>query len=260
MRIVDSLKRRIRRRLEKAGYFVFNTRSPGLYAHDGLFTFNNSHFLRDPRFQAAYARGVRASHGVDPGIEWKVHFALWAARSAVHAAGDFVECGVNAGFVSSAIMQHLNWPSSGKVFHLIDTFRGPVLSQYSEAEAELGRISAARAAMESGAYITDLERVRANYAEWPNVEIVQGAVPEVLDRVDVERVAFLHLDMNCALPECAAFGFFWEKLLPGGVVLFDDYAAYGYDELAREIDAAAEARSAEVLSLPTGQGLIVKSG
>jgi len=41
-------------------------------------------------------------------------------------------------------------------------------------------------------------------------------------------------------------------------VLLDDYAAYGYDALAKAIDAAAAARGAEVLSLPTGQGLILK--
>jgi precorrin-6B methylase 2 len=100
--------------------------------------------------------------------------------------------------------------------------------------------------------------VRANYAEWPNAQIVQGAVPDVLEQLKVERVAFLHLDMNGAKPERAALEYFWEKLPPGGMVLLDDYAAYGYDALAKAIDDAAGARGAEVLSLPTGQGLILK--
>jgi hypothetical protein len=112
--------------------------------------------------------------------------------------------------------------------------------------------------MAKGAYVMDPERVRANYAEWPNTEIVQGVVPDVLEQLKVGQVAFLHLDMNCAHPECAAFEYFWEKLSPGGVVLLDDYAACGYDALARAIDDAASARGVEVLSLPTGQGLIWK--
>jgi len=253
------LKRWVREKLEAAGYFVFNVRTAGIYGRDGIFTFNNSHFVHDPDFQAAYQRGLRASWGVDPKIEWRVYIALWAAKSAMQVEGDFVECGVNAGFISSAIMHHLGWQRFEKEFYLIDTFQGPDLSQYSEEEVQRGQRKIAEAAMANGAYVTDIERVRANYAEWPNARIVQGAVPEVLGgRLKVEQVAFLHLDMNCAKPERAAFEHFWEKLSPGGIVLLDDYAGYGYDALAKAIDDAAGARGAEVLSLPTGQGLIVK--
>ncbi len=253
-----ALKRWLRLKLESAGYFVFNTREETVYARDGLFTFNNSHFMRDPGFQAAYQRGVQAGNGVDPKMEWRVHVALWAAGCALGVPGDFVECGVNAGFVSSAIMHHLEWRRVEKVFVLIDTFRGPVLSQYSNEEVERGQRRVAENAIEKGAYVTDLERVRTNYAEWPNVKIVPGVVPEVLETLGASQVAFLHLDMNAALPECAAFEYFWERLSPGGLVLLDDYASHGYDETARAIDNATKIREVEVLSLPTGQGLIWK--
>ena len=239
-------KRWVRQKLEAAGYVVFKTRTVGVYAHDGIFTFNNSHFVDDSSFKAAYQRGVQASRGVDPKFEWRVHVALWAARSAMHVRGDFVECGVNAGFHSSAIMNHLGWQRIEKVFYLIDTFRGPVLSLYSDEEVQRGQRRVAEDAMAKGSYVTDLERVRANYAEWPNAQIVQGVVPDVLEQLKVDQVAFLHLDMNCANPERAAFEHFWEKLSPGGMVLLDDYAAYGYDALARAIDDAASARGTEV--------------
>jgi hypothetical protein len=248
----------LRQKLQSAGFFVFNLRTPGIYARDGLFTFNNSHFMRDPAFQAAYRRGVRASHGVDPKMEWRVHVALWAARCALHIPGDFVECGVNAGFISSAIMHHLGWQGAGKTFYLIDTFRGPVLSQYSREEIRRGQRKVAEDALARGSYVTDLDRVRANFAEWPNVRIVQGPVPDVLATLAPSPVAFLHLDMNSAAPELAAFEYFWEKLSPGAMVLLDDYAMHTYDALAEAIDAAAKARGAAVLSLPTGQGLVWK--
>ena len=168
------MKRRIRRLLESCGYVVFNTRSREYYARDSLFTANNDHFLDDPAFQAAYARGVKASGGVDPQMEWRVHVALWAARIAVRMPGDFVECGVNVGFVSSAIMQRLGWQSIEKRFHLIDTFSGPVPTQYSGEEIDRGRLRVAEDAIAKGAYVTDLQRVRANFAEWPNAEVANG--------------------------------------------------------------------------------------
>jgi hypothetical protein len=255
---MGSLKQWSRALLSRAGYVVFNTRSRACYACDSLFTSNNAGFRDSEPFRAAYARGVKAGDGVDPQIEWRVHVALWVARAASRISGDFVECGVNAGFTSSAILQYLDWGRIGKRFYLIDTFSGPVLTQYSQEEIERGRLQAAEDAIARGAYVTNLDRIRANYAEWPNVEIVQGEAPGVLPTLGVKSVAFLHLDMNCAYPERAALEFFWDALSPQAMVLLDDYAYFGNEGLAEAINASAAALGAEVLSLPTGQGLIIK--
>jgi len=239
-----------------AGYQVFRTRSR--YSQDGLATLHNDHFRHDPGFRAAYRRGLQAGNGVDPGFEWRVHIALWAARTALHAAGDFVECGVNAGFISSAIMHRLDWNATGRRFFLVDTWAGPPFDQYDKTEIARGRQKLAEASVAAGAYVTDIERVRANFAEWPGAVIVQGMVPDVLPGIPVDQVAFLHLDMNCAYPEQAALEYFWERLAPGAMVLFDDYAYRGYEQQAAAIDRVASNVGATVLSLPTGQGIIVK--
>jgi hypothetical protein len=248
----------IRSVLNALGYAVFNTRSERSYARDGLFTYHEACFRNDPAFQAAYARGVKASQGVDPRMEWRLHVALWVAGAALRAPGDFVECGVNAGFVSSGIMQYLDWNEVARQFFLIDTFKGPVLTQYSSKEIREGRRTIAEEAVRRGAYVTDLERVRANYAEWPNCRILQGAVPDVLPSTGIRWVAFLHLDMNCAYPERAALEYFWGRLSPGGMVLLDDYAYFGNRSQGEAIDEAARTLGAKVLALPTGQGLILK--
>ena len=255
LRLVKQWSRKL---LARAGYVCFSTRSREYYACDSLFTSNNDGFREKPFFKAAYGRGVEASAGFDPQIEWRIHVALWAARAASRLPGDFVECGVNAGFTSSAIMHRLNWQDTDKRFYLIDTFNGPVLSQYSPDEVGRGRLQAAEDAMAKGAYVTSVDRVRANYSEWPNVEIIQGVVPDVLPTLGIQQVAFLHLDMNCAYPERAALEHFWDLLSPHAMVLFDDYAYFGNDCLAQAIDSAAGSLGTEVLSLPTGQGLIVK--
>ncbi len=62
--------------------------------------------------------------GQDYGWHWRVHVGLWAAASCASLEGDFVECGVNRGFLSSAIMEHLDWDKTGKHFYLLDTFNG----------------------------------------------------------------------------------------------------------------------------------------
>jgi hypothetical protein len=250
------IKRAIRRILGRAGYTLFKTRDR--YARDGLYTVHDDRFRRTPEFQAAYARGLKASRGVDPQFEWRVHVALWAGAAALRAPGDFVECGVNAGFVSSALMRFLDWRKIPRKFYLIDTFQGPVLEQFCAEEIAAGRAQIAKEFLAAGAYVTDVARVRDNFAEWPNAVVVPGTVPEVLPSLPIETVAFLHIDLNCALPERAALEFFWDRLSPGAIVLLDDYAYFGQQKQGEAIDSVAKRVGASVLALPTGQGLIIK--
>jgi len=240
----------------KAGVGIFNVRDR--YSQDGLFTVHSDHFRDDPAFRSAYARAVQANSGADPGFEWRVHVALWAAQTALRVEGDFVECGVNAGFISSAIMERLQWNTLDRRFYLIDTVAGPVLTQYSPQEVSKQRLLVAKQALEAGAYVTDLGRIRSNFAEWPDAIIVPGAVPAILEEIEFGALAFLHIDMNCALPERTALEFFWDRLSPGAVVLLDDYAYYGHDCQRHALDEVARLRGAEVLSLPTGQGVIIR--
>jgi len=244
------------RALRAMGYQLVNLRR--LYEFDGMHTVHTPRFQDDPRFQAAWQRGLQAAQGVDPGTEWRIHIGLWAASAASRLPGDFVECGVNAGVLSSAILRYLDWPNLHKRFYLVDTFAGPVVEQFSEEEIQLGRLNIVEQSLAAGAYVTDLERIRRNYQEWDGVEIVQGPVPDVLPRVTAERVAFLPIDMNCVQPEVAALRFFWDRLTPGGMVLLDDYAYFGYDCQGRAMDDLSRSLGAEIAVLPTGQGLIVK--
>ncbi len=242
--------------LKRLGYAALNARD--YYSSDGFFTPHQPRFLKDSRFQAAYRRGIEAGRGVDPNFEWRAHIALWAASRALQARGDFVECGVNAGFLSSAILQYLNWESTGRKFYLIDTFAGPPLEQYSSQEIQQGRDQVARDALASGAYVTDLARVRSNFSQWPNAQVIQGQVPRVLPELSLSQVSFVHLDLNSAAPECAALEFFWPLLSDRGLILLDDYAYFRSSPQGDALDAVATQLGFEILSLPTGQGLILK--
>jgi hypothetical protein len=228
------------------------------YAEDGLVSAHAGGFREDARFRDAYARGVQASGGVDPQFAWRIHVALWVAETGLRAEGDFVECGVNAGFCSSAILHYLDWNRQGRRFFLIDTFAGPVLEQFTAEESQAGRMEVAKAAIAAGAYVTDLERVRANFAEWPSVVVLPGAVPDVLPMAPVEKLAFLHIDMNCAAPEVAALEYFWDRLSVGAGVLLDDYAYVGHECQRRAMDEAARRLGRSVLALPTGQGFLLR--
>jgi hypothetical protein len=238
---------------------LINTRRPeaSVYDQDGLRTAHNHEFREDPAFQRAYRRGIQAV-GRDYNWHWRVHVGLWAAAHADLLGGDFVECGVNRGFLSSAIMDYLDWNRLDKTFYLLDTFRGLDERFISDEERRDGILERTEQHLRTDFYTTVADPVKANFSEWKNVRFVEGAIPETLDRVDSDRIAYLHLDLNCSPPEVAAAEFFWDRLVPGAVVLLDDYAYKGYRSQKLGMDAFARARGVSILSLPTGQGLLLK--
>jgi len=229
-----------------------------IYDQDGLRSVHNHDFKRQPSFMQAYDRGILAV-GMDYQWHWRVHVGIWAASVAARLPGDFVECGVNKGFLSSAIMQYLNWNERDKIFYLLDTFNGLDFRFVSDEEMEKGAAEKNKLAIDTGFYTLDVESVRQNFAEWRNVTLIPGTIPETLDRITSDQIAFVSIDMNCSPPEIAAMHFLWPRLVDGAMVVFDDYAYNGYRPQKVALDKFARERGVTILSLPTGQGLLIKS-
>jgi hypothetical protein len=229
------------------------------YNADGLKSIHCSDYLQDASFIKAYQRGVKAIGGTDEyRWHWRVHVGLWAAYSASTLDGDFVECGVNKGFLSSAIMEYLDWDSLDKTFYLLDTFTGLDDRFVTAEEAKGGAMKKSNKWISRGFYTSDVESVKENFSQWKNVRIIQGAIPETLPNVDSTKLAYLHLDMNCSPPEVAAANWFWDRLVPGAFILMDDYAYCGYHTQKTGMDKFATQKGVRICSLPTGQGLLMK--
>lgn len=230
---------------------------PKIYDEDGLRTVHNSGFVSDPEFVRAYQRAVKAA-GQDYHYRWRVHVALWAAWCASRLEGDFVECGVSWGSVSSAIMESLHWDNTGKTFFLLDTFAGLDDRVLTDAERADGILDMQTRLKSMGYYALNVDSVRANFAQWKNVRIIQGTVPDTLKEIAAEKIAYLHLDMNCSAPEVAAAEYLWDRLVPGALILMDDYTYRGADLQYSAMNDFARRRGTKILSLPTGQGLIIR--
>ena len=92
------------------------------------------------------------------------------------------------------------------------------------------------------------------FRPFPGVRIVRGIVPDTLSQVTATATCYLSLDMNNTAPEIAAAEHFWDRLVPGGIIVLD---YYGWREQINQkiaFDRFADARKINVLSLPTGQG------
>ena len=231
------------------------------YDSDYLRVWNkNTDFLHDEHFMRAYAAGVHSGHKIgrssgaseDIHIEWRILVCCWAAWLVKELEGDFVECGTNTGIMSLAICHYIDFNRTGKTFYLFDTFCGIPEEQMLPEERAAGR------ARENADYEECFDLATRNFQPFPRARLVRGRVPDTLSTQAIERVCYLMLDMNIMVPERAALEHFWDKLVPGAIVLFDDYGWLGYIEQKRAHDAFAASKGLKILNLPTGQGLLIK--
>ncbi len=224
-----------------------------LYNEDRLITNHLcDHFQDEPRFKAAFEASTKGLSSFKD-KRWRMHVLCWAATQAARLEGDFVECGVGSAVYSSAVTHYLEFEKMARSFYLLDSYVGVPLEQLTPEELALrGQIL--------HKHEETYDFVKKRFKDYPNVKLVQGMVPDTLSQVPSEKVAYLSLDLNHIKPELEALEYFWDKLSPGALVILDDYAnSVLYAPHVREYNRFADAKGVAILTLPTGQGLILKS-
>lgn len=228
-----------------------------LFIEDFLATINSHDFVDDPDFNSAYQAAADCLDSKPYRNRWRLYIALWCARQCYNVKGDFVECGVNYGTTAAAILQDSLPYASGKIFWLIDSFEGVDNSRFTDKEIAKGAVELGRQRKQSGFYNCSLSRCLENFQKWKHARIIKGWIPECLPGLDIGEVAFLHLDLNCVTPELQAFEYFRDHLSRSAMVLLDDYGYCGGGALRAEWKRYACINNLDILTLPTGQGLIM---
>ena len=226
-----------------------NFQGPITYSFDSLVTSNNCDFINDEKFAKAYDLAKATNPWENFNSYWRVYINCWAASKALELEGDFVECGVNTGAYARAVIEYVGLNRSNKKFYLFDTYEGIVREQLTENEIKLG--------IQNYKYKNVYEEVTKTFDGLPAV-IVKGKVPETLSEFKGNHVAYLSIDMNAVFPEIQAMNYFWPKVVKGGLVVLDDYGFPLHIEQKKAFDEFAKKNNFEILSLPTGQGLIIK--
>jgi hypothetical protein len=174
------------------------------------------------------------------------------AGAAAVLEGNFAEFGVYRAGCAFMVLA-LTPPKPDRTMYLFDTYAGIPDEHLAEGERERG-LGGALANTSVGYVERRLDRFRGSF------EICAGDVFDTVPEVETGPLAFAHVDMNTEAPTRHVLGYAYERLVPGGVLVFDDYG-YGGDDTLEE-RAAIEGFFAEVpesvIALPTGQGFFMK--
>lgn len=221
------------------------------FCQDGLITNHNAFFMKDEKYLHSYQVAERTlEQNTYYPLNWRSHTLMWAAHHAIKLGeGDFVECGVCRAFMSSGVINYIDFNNhKNRSFYLFDTYCGLVDKQLVPEDIAAYRWK----------YDDSYDFVVKTFKEFKNVHVVKGAVPDTLDTVKIDKVCYLHIDMNCVFPEKAALEYFWPKVIKSGVVILDDYGFKGHEAQAKAADDFAESVGVKILCLPTGQGMLLK--
>jgi hypothetical protein len=210
-------------------------------------------FMTEPRFAAAYEDARETGSWCGPwgqaSIHWRAHTLCWAGQTACNLDGDFVECGVDHGGTAMLLHRYLRLDlQPQRQFYLYDTFCG--LDRNRSSDSEWNHYD--------GIYHECYDEVRKRFEGFSNVQLKRGSIPDTLDDTAPVKVAFMHIDMNAAEPELSAISFFWPRLVLGAIVVLDDYAWVACHKQKLAMDQFARDHDVSILSMPTGQGLLIK--
>ena len=207
---------------------------------DNLFTCGKTlEFLRNPRFREIVDRNAVEEN--EQTMIWRTYVLCWAAKTSLGLAGDFVEIGCHAGYFARCIAEFTDFANTGKEFYLYDVFDHP-----SQPEGT------------SGHGPDPFDVVKDRFADHPNVKVTRGLIPDILETVAPEKIAFMHIDMNSVSAEIGALERLFDRVTPGGIIVFDDYGYAAYVAQKEAEDEFMADRDHMILELPTGQGLVLK--
>jgi hypothetical protein len=212
----------------------------------------NLEWPRDGEHERAWTQFPEAS--ADREIKDR-RFVLYSmAQSLAALPGDTVECGVFTGASSFLMCLATAGVVPGRLHHVFDSFSG-----LSEPEAVDAPRDGHTFRWQKHDLLVPLEKVKKNLSRFEHIRYYQGWIPTRFQEVADRRFCLVHVDVDLYQPTLDSIAFFYERLVPGGMIVCDDYGSSACPGAKQAFDEfMADKPEKRVIHLPTSQGFIVK--
>jgi len=186
-------------------------------------------------------------------LRWRHYVVFWSARYASQttrsSVKNLVECGVCDGLTAYYAMSAVkgSWQFNTFLYDAWEAMKSEYLLESERTEA--GQYS----------YLS-LDNTKRNLQPFDgNAFFVKGFIPDSFKNATIpSEIAWLHIDLNSALPTAAALNALFDRMPSGAVILFDDYGWVGWHDTKLAIDRFFEGKPGVLLPMPTGQAMFFK--
>lgn len=199
------------------------------------------YFLNDHERMRLYREGLTRSN-----MEWVDNFPLQCrmyslqqlATLAVrrNPGGEFAECGCWKGHSAYIISKILSDHGFTKSFHIFDSFEGGLSDKTREDVSEFAQQTKEEQAFEKQWFSSTMEDLQHALTGFNFFKIYKGWIPDRFPEVAHEQFALVHIDVDLYQPTLDCLKFFFPRMLPGGIIVVDDYGYSVFPGAKRAVD------------------------
>lgn len=180
---------------------------------------------------------------------------LWILKTAVlqtrGLAGEVWEMGVYRGGTARMLRKTLEpavqRDGGAARLRLFDTFSGMPAADRARDVHVAGNFSD-----------TSLEAVRRLVGEAAWIDYRPGFIPDTFAGLEASAIRFAHVDLDIYQSIADACEFVYPRLVPGGLMVFDDYGFWSCPGAREAVDEFFSGKPERPFALPTGQALVAK--
>lgn len=162
--------------------------------------------------------------------------------------GNMAECGSYMG-VSAWFMAH---EAPDVDLFLFDAFEG------LQAPGERDMLADGSAYWKEGDVSSPEKVLTKNLSEFDHVNVLKGWIPSRFSEVSERKFRLVHIDVDLYQPTLDSLIFFYPRMVPGGVIVMDDYGFMNCPGAKLAADEFMSDKPEYVLHFPTGQGVIIR--
>lgn len=167
------------------------------------------------------------------------------ARQAKNIPGDVAEVGVYKGGTAKLLAKAFE-PTDKKI-HLFDTFSGMPRTNPNKDIHKAGDFSD-----------TLFEDVKKYLQDCKNVSFYKGLFPDTAEPVENTAFCLVHIDVDIYKSVADCCNFFYLRVNPGGIMIFDDYGFLSCPGAKTAVDEFFSDKPEKPCYLPTGQCIVFK--
>ncbi|MEM7455540.1 MAG: TylF/MycF/NovP-related O-methyltransferase [Planctomycetota bacterium] len=178
------------------------------------------------------------------------------ANSVSRLEGSTAECGVARGTGSAVICETLrDHYRNGDHHFAFDSFEG--VSEPGVLDNE----SNGKTNWYKGKLSHDYVQVRERLQEFSFCQVVKGWIPDCFEGAaqSVEKFRFVHIDVDLYEPTKASLEFFVPRLVPGGIIVFDDHGFRNCPGARKAAEDYFADRPEAIVEMTTAQAFVTKA-